>query len=58
MSERVADQIVGRAGYGRRMDLKQLTEEVEAVSRMYAERNGFNRDATWLLLKLQMAAVA
>ncbi|HST80511.1 MAG TPA: MazG nucleotide pyrophosphohydrolase domain-containing protein [Kineosporiaceae bacterium] len=35
------------------MDLKQLTEEVEAVSRTYAERNGFDRDATWLLLKLQ-----
>jgi NTP pyrophosphatase (non-canonical NTP hydrolase) len=35
------------------MDLKQLTEEVEAVSRTYAERNGFERDATWLLLKLQ-----
>src|SRR5215213_5090891 len=35
------------------MDLKQLTEEVETVSRMYAERNGFDRDATWLLLKLQ-----
>lgn len=35
------------------MDLKQLTEEVETVSRGYAERNGFTRDATWLLLKLQ-----
>ena len=35
------------------MDLKQLTDEVETVSRMYAEHNGFNRDATWLLLKLQ-----
>jgi NTP pyrophosphatase (non-canonical NTP hydrolase) len=35
------------------MDLKQLTEEVETVSQMYAERNGFDRDATWLLLKLQ-----
>jgi NTP pyrophosphatase (non-canonical NTP hydrolase) len=34
------------------MDLKQLTEEVETVSRVYAERNGFTRDATWLLLKL------
>jgi len=35
------------------MDLKELTEEVETVSQMYAERNGFTRDATWLLLKLQ-----
>lgn len=35
------------------MDLKQLTEEVETVSRRYAERNGFDRDPTWLLLKLQ-----
>jgi NTP pyrophosphatase (non-canonical NTP hydrolase) len=35
------------------MNLKQLTEEVEAVSQMYAERNGFVRDETWLLLKLQ-----
>ena len=34
------------------MDLKQLTEEVETVSRGYAEHNGFTRDATWLLLKL------
>ena len=35
------------------MDLKQLTEEVETVSHRYAERNGFHRDATWFLLKLQ-----
>ena len=35
------------------MDLKQLTDEVETVSRMYAVRNGFDRDATWFLLKLQ-----
>ncbi len=35
------------------MDLKQLTEEVETVSAMYAERNGFRRDPTWLMLKLQ-----
>lgn len=35
------------------MDLKQLTEEVEVVSHAYAERHGFDRDATWLLLKLQ-----
>jgi NTP pyrophosphatase (non-canonical NTP hydrolase) len=35
------------------MDLKQLADEVETVSRMYAERNRFDRDATWLLLKLQ-----
>jgi NTP pyrophosphatase (non-canonical NTP hydrolase) len=35
------------------MDLRQLTEEVEVVSRTYAEHNGFERDSTWLLLKLQ-----
>ena len=35
------------------MDLKQLSDEVETVSRAYAERNGFHRDPTWLLLKLQ-----
>jgi NTP pyrophosphatase (non-canonical NTP hydrolase) len=35
------------------MDLRQLSEEVETVSRMYAERHGFTRDPTWLLLKLQ-----
>jgi NTP pyrophosphatase (non-canonical NTP hydrolase) len=35
------------------MDVKQLTDEVETVSRAYAERNGFTRDETWLLLKLQ-----
>jgi NTP pyrophosphatase (non-canonical NTP hydrolase) len=35
------------------MDLEQLTDEVETVSRRYAERNGFDRSSTWLLLKLQ-----
>jgi NTP pyrophosphatase (non-canonical NTP hydrolase) len=35
------------------MDLKQLTEECETVSDAYAQRNGFERDATWLMLKLQ-----
>ena len=35
------------------MNLKQLTEEVEAVSQAYAGRNGFDRNDTWLLLKLQ-----
>lgn len=35
------------------MDLAQLTDEVEAVSRIYADRHGIDRDDTWFLLKLQ-----
>ncbi|MGN9778164.1 pyrophosphatase [Micromonospora sp. H33] len=35
------------------MDLTQLTDEVEAVSSLYARRHGIERDATWFLLKLQ-----
>jgi len=35
------------------VDLQELTEHCETVSAAYAERNGFNRSATWLLLKLQ-----
>ncbi|WDZ86416.1 MazG nucleotide pyrophosphohydrolase domain-containing protein [Micromonospora cathayae] len=35
------------------MDLRQLTDEVEAVSRAYARRHGITQDATWFLLKLQ-----
>ena len=34
------------------MDLAQLTGEIEAVSRAYAERHGIDRDDTWFLLKL------
>ncbi|MFI6456159.1 pyrophosphatase [Streptosporangium amethystogenes] len=35
------------------MDLRRLTDEVEAVSSAYARRNGITRDDTWFLLKLQ-----
>jgi NTP pyrophosphatase (non-canonical NTP hydrolase) len=35
------------------MDLKQLTDEVEAVSEIYARKHGIARDDTWFLLKLQ-----
>jgi NTP pyrophosphatase (non-canonical NTP hydrolase) len=35
------------------MDLRQLTDDVETVSRRYAETYGFRRDDTWFLLKLQ-----
>jgi NTP pyrophosphatase (non-canonical NTP hydrolase) len=35
------------------VDLRQLTDEVEAVSRLYAHRHGINRDDAWFLLKLQ-----
>jgi NTP pyrophosphatase (non-canonical NTP hydrolase) len=35
------------------MDLKQLADECETVSHGYAERNGFERDGNWLMLKLQ-----
>ncbi|GGL56354.1 pyrophosphatase [Planomonospora parontospora] len=35
------------------MDLRQLADEVEAVSDAYALRHGITRDATWFLLKLQ-----
>ncbi|MEV4059564.1 pyrophosphatase [Nonomuraea dietziae] len=34
------------------MDLRTLTEELEAVSRLYADRHGIDRDDTWFLLKL------
>lgn len=34
------------------MDLAHLTDEVEDVSRAYAQRHGITRDATWFLLKL------
>ncbi|MFF3440132.1 MazG nucleotide pyrophosphohydrolase domain-containing protein [Streptosporangium sp. NPDC002721] len=35
------------------MDLRQLTDEVEAVSSTYALKHGIIRDDTWFLLKLQ-----
>ena len=35
------------------MDIKQLTEEVEQVSQIYAEKFNIERDATWFILKLQ-----
>ncbi len=34
------------------MDLEELTRQVEAVSRVYAERHGIDRDDTWFVLKL------
>jgi NTP pyrophosphatase (non-canonical NTP hydrolase) len=39
--------------YGRGMDLRQLTDDVETVSRRYAEAFSFARDDAWFLLKLQ-----
>ena len=35
------------------MDMKQLSEEVEQVSQIYAEKYNIERDATWFVLKLQ-----
>lgn len=35
------------------MDLTRLSDDVEVVSRGYAHANGFTRDRTWFLLKLQ-----
>ena len=35
------------------MDVKQLSEEVEQVSQIYAEKYNIERDATWFVLKLQ-----
>lgn len=35
------------------MDLQQLTDQVEAVSRTYARIHGIDRDDAWFLLKLQ-----
>lgn len=35
------------------MELGQLSDDVEVVSRGYAHAHGFTRDATWFLLKLQ-----
>lgn len=35
------------------MDLAQLSDDVEQISRAYAARHGIARDDTWFLLKLQ-----
>jgi len=35
------------------MDLQRITDELESVSRIYAERHGITRDPTWFVLKLQ-----
>jgi NTP pyrophosphatase (non-canonical NTP hydrolase) len=35
------------------VDLARLADEVEEVSRGYAQRHGINRDDAWFLLKLQ-----
>ncbi|SCL37474.1 NTP pyrophosphatase, house-cleaning of non-canonical NTPs [Micromonospora pallida] len=35
------------------MELSELTDAVETVSRNYARRHGITQDATWFLLKLQ-----
>ncbi|GCE37854.1 hypothetical protein Rhow_000738 [Rhodococcus wratislaviensis] len=34
------------------MDLGQLSDDVEEISKRYAERFGIERDAAWFLLKL------
>ena len=35
------------------MHLEELTDQVEAVSAIYARRHGIDRNPTWFLLKLQ-----
>ena len=35
------------------MDLDALTDQVEQISHVYAQRFGIDRDDTWFLLKLQ-----
>ena len=35
------------------MDLHALTDQVEQISHVYAQRFGIDRDDTWFLLKLQ-----
>ena len=35
------------------MDLGQLSDDVETISKRYAEHYDFRRDDTWFLLKLQ-----
>lgn len=41
-----------RAANGSRVDLRQLTEDVEVVSRLDAQRHGITRDDPWFLLKV------
>ncbi|GAA3700311.1 MazG nucleotide pyrophosphohydrolase domain-containing protein [Nonomuraea antimicrobica] len=35
------------------MDLRELSDEIESISRRYADHVGIDRDDTWFLLKLQ-----
>ncbi len=35
------------------MDVKSLTDEVEKVSLLYADKFGITRDSNWFILKLQ-----
>jgi NTP pyrophosphatase (non-canonical NTP hydrolase) len=35
------------------LDLKQLSNELEYISHIYAEKFNIERDATWFILKLQ-----
>ena len=44
---------VSLGSYTPGMDLRQLTDQVEAVSNTYARRHGITRDDVWFLLKLQ-----
>jgi NTP pyrophosphatase (non-canonical NTP hydrolase) len=37
----------------KRMDVQELTAQVERVSQGYASRFGIDRDANWFILKLQ-----
>jgi len=37
----------------KRMDIQELTAQVERVSQTYASRFGIDRDANWFILKLQ-----
>ncbi|MET4098657.1 NTP pyrophosphatase (non-canonical NTP hydrolase) [Agrococcus sp. UYP10] len=41
-----------RASMGR-MELRALARQIDAISRRYADVYGFERDADWLVLKLQ-----
>lgn len=36
-----------------RMELRALAQQIDAISRRYADVYGFERDADWLVLKLQ-----
>ncbi|THJ64666.1 hypothetical protein E8P82_14515 [Arthrobacter echini] len=39
------------------MNTKQCSHHVEEVSRPYAQRNGFERDNVWFMLKLHEEVV-